>query len=138
MISINQFSQNRKATITREGNTLTVSDSAHKNCRCPGDFYYSVGLAEDSISLKGNDRERGRIDYQIALTPNSVKVKDNNDTQRSYFMNVDSETPLSSQQQRSCGLNVVSSLIGLPLLAVEGTEAGAAVSEKPAQRYETR
>ena len=125
MISINQFSQNRQATVTREGNTLTVTDSAHKGCRCPGDFYYSVGLAEDKITLSGSDSERGRIDYQIALTPNSVQVKDNNDTRRSYFMNVDSDTPLTSEQQRSFGLNVVSSLIGLPLIAVEGPEAGA-------------
>jgi len=138
MISINQFSQNRQATVTREGNTLTVTDSAHQNCRCPGDFYYSVGLAEDSITLSGSDRERGRFDYQIALSPNSVEVKDTNDTRRNYFMNVSSETPLNSEQQRSFGLNVVSSLIGLPLIAVDGSEAGAAASEKPSQSYETR
>ena len=138
MISINQFSQNRQATVTREGNTLTVTDSAHQNCRCPGDFYYSVGLAEDSITLSGSDRERGRFDYQIALSPNSVEVKDTNDTRRNYFMNMSSETPLNSEQQRSFGLNVVSSLIGLPLIAVDGSEAGAAASEKPSQSYETR
>ena len=138
MISINQFSRNRQATVTREGNTLRVTDSAHQNCRCPGDFSYQVGLAEDSITLSGSDRERGRFDYQIALSPNSVEVKDTNDTRRNYFMKMDLDTPLNSEQQQSFGLNVVSSLIGLPLIAVDGSEAGAAVSEKPSQRYETR
>jgi hypothetical protein len=80
-------------------------------------------LAEDSITLSGSDRERGRFDYQIALSPNSVEVKDTNDTRMKYFMHVNSETPLNSEQQRSFGLNVVSSLIGLPLIAVEGAEA---------------
>lgn len=116
MISIHQFPQNRQATVTREGNTLTVSDASHQNCRCPGDFYYSVGLAEDTITISGSNREQGQVNYEIGLSPNGVEVKNTASFRPEYVLNVSADKPLSSEQQQQFGMNVASSLIGLPLI----------------------
>ena len=133
MVSIQQFTPQRQATIARDGNTLIVNDAAHKDCRCPGDFFYAVELQHDSISIQGNNREQGQVGYQLGLSPQGVQVHSTLGRSE-MIMNVASETPLSAQQQRDVGMNVASSLVGLPLLAIDETATATASATATAVR----
>lgn len=113
--SVYQSSPRREVAFKREGDTLLVSDASHKGCRCPGDFFYAVKQQSDSIEITGNDQQRGRIDFLLSLSENGVQVRDT--AQRGEgVMNVTSASPLNTQQQGQLGLNVASSLIGIPLM----------------------
>lgn len=114
MLSVNHFSRQRTANITRQDNQITIQDSSHQNCRCPGDFYYSLTLESDSIALRGMDREHGNLDLAIQLTSKGATVVNNQDNGRSDLI-ATTDTDLSPEQQRQFGLSVASSMTGFPI-----------------------
>ena len=63
-------------------------------------------------------REQGQVGYQLALSPQGVQVQSTIGHPETV-MNLASDSPLTPEKQKQVGLNVASSLIGLPLVNLE-------------------
>lgn len=118
MVSIQQFTPQRHANIKSEHGKIIVSDAGHEGCRCPGDFFYAIDVQQDSISIQGDNSEQGQVGYQLALSPQGVQVQSTIGHPETV-MNLASDSPLTPEKQKQVGLNVASSLIGLPLVNLE-------------------
>lgn len=126
MINVNHFAANRTYAVSQQGNTLQISDPTHENCRCPGDFYYSLEVASDQVKLSGQHPEMGMVDYSIMLSPQGATVSEAKD-RSSYTMMTQTDNLMSPEQQQQFGVSVAGSLIGVPLF-FDATLAGSGLA----------
>lgn len=121
-MSVIQVHGTSSFSVQREGNRITVKDSAHQGCRCPGDASYEVNVEADRISIRGFTRESGSVDYTLQMWPSGCTVEDARRAgmrgwnEGPAIRAVQSDTPLRPEQYEQFGLAVASSLVGIPLL----------------------